>query len=192
MNRQDFHQATRGVPPHPSLLQALEHWHGVPGQALDLGCGSGRDTHELLRQGWRVLAIDSNAAGLRHLTEGLSTGQAERLQTRCERFQDTALPNAQLINSSFALPFCPPADFPRLWQSIEAALQRGGLFAGHFFGERDQWQGRDGMSFHTREAAQALFQGWETLRFEEHEWQGKTAVGGAKHWHIFTVVARRP
>lgn len=192
MDRQDFHQATRGAPPHPSLLQALEHWHGAPGLALDLGCGSGRDAHELLRQGWRVLAVDCNADGLRHLMDGLSTGQTERLQTRCERFQDIALPDAQLINSSFALPFCPPADFPRLWQGIEAALGRGGLFAGHFFGERDQWHGRDGMSFHTREAAHGLFEGWETLRFEEHEWQGRTAVGGVKHWHIFAVVAQRP
>ena len=31
-----------------------------PGVAIDLGCGEGRDTVEILRQNWAVLAIDQN------------------------------------------------------------------------------------------------------------------------------------
>ncbi|MEJ1932020.1 class I SAM-dependent methyltransferase [Nostoc sp. NIES-2111] len=30
----------------------------APRFAVDLGCGDGRDTVELLRRGWRVLGID--------------------------------------------------------------------------------------------------------------------------------------
>ncbi|MES2007684.1 MAG: hypothetical protein V4468_02200 [Pseudomonadota bacterium] len=51
MKQHDFYQQTRGAPAHPSLLQALEHWTGEHGLALDLGCGAGRDSLELLRRG---------------------------------------------------------------------------------------------------------------------------------------------
>jgi hypothetical protein len=37
-----------------------------------------------------------------------------------------------------------------------------------------------------------LIAGLELERFEEREWDGETALGEPKHWHIFEVVARRP
>jgi trans-aconitate methyltransferase len=45
--------------------------------AVDLGCGAGRDTAELLRRGWRVLAIDAEAEAIRRLLE--------RRDLRCHR-----------------------------------------------------------------------------------------------------------
>ena len=185
----DFDAATRGAPAHPTLLEALRHWNGAPGFALDLGCGMGRDSLELLRQGWRVQAIDNRQAALDGLGDQAGAW-AERLELRCGAFQALELPAAELVNASFALPFCPPADFPGLWRGIGQALVPGGLFAGHFFGERDQWQTR-GLTLHTRAELERLLDDWEPLQFEEHEWDGKTATGHAKRWHLFAVVARR-
>jgi len=56
-----------GVDPRPTVLAALERFdRESPGArfAVDLGCGTGRDTLELLRRGWRVLAIDSQAEAI--------------------------------------------------------------------------------------------------------------------------------
>ena len=47
------------------------------------------------------------------------------------------------------------------------------------------------MTFFTRDAAEALFGGFELERFDEEETDGETAVGVPKHWHIFHVVAQR-
>ncbi|HKW53315.1 MAG TPA: class I SAM-dependent methyltransferase, partial [Stellaceae bacterium] len=56
----EYYERVAGRPPRPTLLAALERFGAEGGQsALDLGCGDGRDTIELLRRGWRVLAIDA-------------------------------------------------------------------------------------------------------------------------------------
>jgi tellurite methyltransferase len=59
--RRDFaayYDGVKGRPPRPTLSRAADAFAG-PGFAVDLGCGDGRDTIELLRRGWRVLAIDA-------------------------------------------------------------------------------------------------------------------------------------
>lgn len=190
LNVADFDQATRGAPPHPTLIEALRHWPKTPARALDLGCGMGRDSLELLRRGWLVQAIDNRQEALDGLHAQVDAGQAERLTLHCTDFRDLNLPQAELINASFALPFCPPQHFPRLWCEIEQALVPSGLFAGHFFGIRDQWQERN-LTLHKCGELQTLFTGWELLQFEEYEYDGKTATGQRKHWHLFTAVARR-
>ncbi len=67
MNSRLFYENTKGAPAMPSLLLALEHWHAQPGTALDLGCGAGRDTLELLRRGWQVTAIDAEPLAFDYL-----------------------------------------------------------------------------------------------------------------------------
>ena len=47
------------------------------------------------------------------------------------------------------------------------------------------------MSFQTRQEAEDLLRGFDIERFTEVEEDGKTAVGDAKHWHLFHVVARK-
>ena len=160
---------------------------------MDLGCGTGRDTLELLRRGWRVLAVDATIEAIERLLVGrnLSEAERDRLETRVSRFETAEWPSADLVNSSFALPFCPPADFPAVWERIEASLHGGGRFSGHLFGDRDGWSNEEDLTFHTRPQAETLFSQFELELFDEVEEDGKTAVGKAKHWHLFHVVARR-
>ncbi len=176
----------------PTLLLALRLFaeDGTDdGFAVDLGCGTGRDTFELLRSGWRVLAIDAQAEAIARLRRAASA--TDRLATDVATFEDATWPQADLVNSSYALPFCPPESFGALWARIVDSLPSGGRFSGQLFGDRDGWAGGEGMTFVTRDDAEKLLRPFELERFDEIEEDGQTAVGDAKHWHLFHVVARK-
>jgi tellurite methyltransferase len=184
-----FYDAVREEP-RDTLLFALERFDR-PGEAVDLGCGTGQDTAELLRRGWTVLAIDAEAEAIRRLRARDLEDAAERLTTEVARFEDAHWHDADLVNSSWALPFCPPARFDDVWTRVVASIRPGGRFSGHLFGDRDGWVGEHDITFHTRAQAEELLSSLELERFDEVEEDSTTAVGDPKHWHVFHVVVRR-
>jgi hypothetical protein len=105
--------------------------------------------------------------------------------------QGLSLPKVDLIYASFSLPFCGPAEFPRLWATIRRALVPGGHFAGQLFGDRDEWAGKRPMSFHTIRQARALTKRYRVELFRETEEDGQ-AYDGPKHWHIFDLILEKP
>ena len=177
-----------GEEPRDTLLEALDRFD-APGVAVDLGCGTGRDTIELLRRGWQVVAIDSAPEGIRRLRA--ATGDDERLETQVTAFEDAALPACDLVNASFSLPFCPHDRFADLWARIGKALRPGGRFCGQLFGDRDGWASDPGIAFLSRREVETLLGAYDVERLDEVEEDSKTAVGDPKHWHVFHVVARR-
>ncbi len=181
-----YYDAT-GEDPRETLLAALDGFT-EPGVAIDLGCGTGRDTVELLRRGWQVVAIDSEAEAIRRLRA--KTGDDERLQTQVARYEEAVLPPCELVNASWSLPFCPPEVFGAVWDRIVSSLDAGGRFCGQLFGDRDEWATEDDMTFHTRSEAEELFRDFKLERFDEDEEDSQTALGKPKHWHVFNVVAR--
>jgi tellurite methyltransferase len=90
------------------------------------------------------------------------------------------------------MPLCERERFHDLWQRIREALPVGGCFSGQWYGVRDSWQGRAGITFLERDEALGLLDGLEIQMFEEEETDGVTPRGNAKHWHIFHIVARKP
>jgi trans-aconitate methyltransferase len=195
-----YYDAT-GTAPRDTLVAALDWFESDPKPstsrlAVDLGCGTGRDTAELLRRGWSVYAVDAESEAIERLRT--SIGETERLTTEVVRFEAVRLPPAHLVNASVALPFCPPRAFPSLWERIVQALVPGGRFAGQLFGDRDHWAlaGRsptkNEMTFHTRDEVEELSGPFEVELFEEVEEDGKTALGDSKRWHFFHLVLRKP
>ena len=186
----DYYAKMAGRPPRRTLLAALEKF-AAAGDAVDLGCGDGRDTVELLRRGWTVLAIDAEPEALERLRARPDLPKGARLETRCARFEETDWPPADLVNSSFALPLAAPERFPALWAKITASLKPGGRFSGQLFGERDSWRGEKAITFLSRDAALRLLTGFDIELFDEEESDAVTPRGKAKHWHLFHVVAKR-
>ena len=193
-----YYQRTGSRPPRETLLDALDRFEvETPedwiGHAVDLGCGGGRDTIEMLRRGWSVLAIDGQASAIETLLarpELLACGTD--LETQAARFEQARWAAADLVNSSFALPLCPQTDFPALWRLIFDSLTPGGRFSGQLYGDRDQWFGDASISHFTLSEVQALLTAYEVELFREEETDSVTPRGNPKHWHIYHIVARKP
>ncbi len=192
-----YYEAVAGRPPRDTLLKALQLFDAEPAevrQGVDLGCGDGRDTVELLRRGWDVLAIDGEEQAIARLLKrpDLAKLDSASLKTQIAQFQTLMLPPAlDLVNASFCLPFCPPADFPHLWSTIGRSLKVGGRFSGQLFGERDSWAAYPNMTHFTKQQAETLLQPFEIEDWLEEDHPGTTAIGETKHWHIFHIVARK-
>jgi SAM-dependent methyltransferase len=177
--------------PRELLVQVLDAFGPGAHEAVELGCGQGFDTLEMLRRGWSVLAIDAEPEGIRRLLARVPDDHRPRLDARVAGMQDVELPSVDLVWASFSLFFCPPERFDDLWDRIRAAIRPGGRIAGHLLGDRDTWAPDDDITAHTREAALARLDGLEVERFDEEEEDGE-ACSGPKHWHVFHLAARRP
>ena len=188
-----YYQQLRDRPPRRTLLAALDRF-GTPSAdalAVDLGCGDGRDIIELLRRGWKVVAVDSEPEALRQLA-ARNLPDADRITPILARLEEVPLPlGVQLVNSSFAMPLCEPEKFHALLARIREALPSGGRFSGQWYGMRDSWLGRPGITFLERDAALASLDGFDVEMFEEEETDSVTPRGNPKHWHIFHIVARK-
>lgn len=190
-----YYRQLRDRPPRRTLLAALDRFGTPPPDALaiDLGCGDGRDVIEILRRGWKVIAVDAQPEALRQLRARNLPGAAERLTPVLARLEDVPLPRGVLlVNSSFAMPLCEPERFRDLWSRIREALPADGRFSGQWYGTRDSWQGRPGMTFLGRNDAVDMLKGFDVEMFDEEESDGVTPRGKTKHWHIFHVVAHKP
>lgn len=191
------HQSGRA--PRLSLARAVDAYDAgtgrtVPGSrvAVDLGCGEGIEVSALLDQGWTVHAIDGEAAALRRLADRTPRALADRLTVHQLSFAEIdALPPADLVHSSYALPYCPPEHFDTVWAAVRDALRPGGVVACQLFGPHDDSYGDPEMTFHTAEQARELLDGLDVVHWEEEDADGM-AYTGPKHWHVFHVVARRP
>ena len=159
--------------------------------AIDLGCGSGRDTFELLWRGWKVLAIDNQPTAIRWIRSNVRTKYRSRLRTRVASFERTSLPKCDLVNASRSIPFCTPEHFGPLWRKIVTSIRPSGRFSGHFFGPNDEWASLSDMTFHSRRQVEFLLRHFKIESFHEKEWEGETSSGRKKHWHVFSVVARK-
>ncbi len=193
----DYYKKTGARPPRETLLFALDRFdeENIAPElklAADLGCGSGRDTVEIIRRGWQVLAVDAEQDAIDGLRAREEIPEDAPLETLTSRLQDADLPERMLINASFVLPLIEPPDFPDLWNNMLAALLPGGRISCQLYGERDSWVGRPGLTFFSREGVDALLNTLDIEYFREEEDDSTTPRGTEKHWHIFHIVARMP
>jgi SAM-dependent methyltransferase len=184
-----YYNANTDRSPRPMLLEVLDAFEPLHGDAVDLGCGQGVDALALLERGWTVFATDAEHEAIERVRARVPESLAPRLRTRVSPMEEVELPDGDLVWASFSLFFCDPARFDEVWARIRAAIRPGGRFAGQFLGERDTWAPQDDRSAFSRTAAEALLDGLEVERFEEEENDGE-ACSGPKHWHVFHAVAR--
>lgn len=193
-----YYRATATRAPRRTVTFALERIVAEGPQAKDgdlaveLGCGAGRDTVALLAAGFRVLAIDAEAAALDALRGRSDLPSGGRLQCLRARFEQAHWPRARLVVASFSLPLCPPGQFVSLWSRLLRSLAAGGRFAGHLYGEHDDWRRDPGVVCVSRAELDTLTAGLEVEWLHEERSEGPTPRGRHKHWHVYHLVLRKP
>ena len=193
-----YYDALAGREPRPLVARAMTVT-GPPAaddHAVDLGCGDGTEAAALAAAGWRVLAVDGSADGVRRtraLLEALVAEgrvEAHRVEARRAELSAVDLPACRLVLSCFALPFA--EDLAAAWAGARGALVPGGVLAVTIFGDRDDWTGEPGVSTVTRTRLEEMLDGLDVLELDEAEEDRPTALGVAKHWHTYEVLALRP
>jgi SAM-dependent methyltransferase len=162
-----------------------------PRFAVDLGCGAGRDARELLRAGWRVLAIDREADAIATLRRLVDEDAAIALDTRVEDLARVEIPPCDLVNASLSLPFLRPAAYWRAWDGIVAALPVGGRVAAMLFGDRDTGADDPDMTCPPPSAIRERLSAFEIEHWVDREEDSQTALGEPHHFHRVELVARR-
>ncbi len=156
--------------------------------AVDLGCGTGKDTVELLRRDWKVLAIDYSQAGVDALLQRPeATQHKDNLETRVASFSDASWSGATLVAALLSLPYGPAESFDAVWQAIRASLLPGGYFVGQLFGP-NHYKGMNHIVRRTRSEVEAMLAGMEVIHLEELSLE-QTHEGETVYYNYFEIIA---
>ncbi len=213
-----YFNAVEGKPARETLVKALTLFEGEDAKggkkrertAIDLGCGEGRDTRELLRRKgrarWMLFVTDGSARGVDILLDSLRPAEHARVcAVQCVMeslpriypgsvpvgLKERATEQVDLVNASFSLPFCPMRELPKLWAWIDRRIKPGGRFAGQLFGDRDTWAHARKTTGISRTKVERMFRGYVFEELREEEKDDQTSMGELKHWHVFHIVARK-
>lgn len=175
----------------PKNLKTFIDMKIKPGICIDLGCGAGRDSRFLIKNGWKVIAIDKEDTE-EIIRASLNKKEQDLLKFVKQDFEDNiTLQSCNLLVANASLSFCHKKYFNELWKKVVNSITKDGYFVGNFFGVNDTWANRPNMTFFIKEEVIELFSSFEIINFKEVEKNGKTALGIEKHWHVFNVIAKK-
>ena len=185
-----YYNNTKNIPPN-YITQKFIKLKIKPTNAIELGCGAGRDTEYLIKNGWNVLAIDKEDVKA-IITSRLSKEEQKNFKFSKQEFENLQLEKTNLIVANFSLLFCNQNQFVKLWNKINESILKNGYFVGNFFGNNDEWKKQEEeMTFLTKEQVIELFKNFEIIDFKEVEKDCFNGLGIMKHRHIFNVIAKK-
>ena len=185
-----YYKNTADAKPNYTVKKFIE-LNVEPGNAIELGCGAGRDTVCLIKNGWNVLAIDREDVKSRIVAK-LEAEELKQFKFLKQKYEDIELEKNNLVVANFSIPFCDKNNFKELWNKIDDSILKNGYFVGNFFGENDEWKKtKKEMTFLSKKQVIELFKNFEIIEFKEIEKDGLTGLGEMKHWHVFNVIAKK-
>ncbi len=190
-NIEKYYENTENASPNPMVKKFIA-MNINPTNAIDLGCGAGRDTIFLIKNGWNVLSIDrENTEEI--ISKKLDNEEIKKFRFENQSFENIKLEKTNLLVSNFSIPFCDKEHFNNFWKKITDSILKDGYFVGNFFGLNDSWtKMKKQMLFLTKEDVLNLFkESFEIVHFNELEKDGKTGLGKMKHWHIYNIIAKK-
>ena len=122
-NIEKYYENTKLAIPHENTQKFIEISNKT-GNAIDLGCGTGRDTLFLIQNNWNVLAIDREDVE-DIIKSKLDKEQIKKFRFMCQNFENLELEKNDLIIANFAIPFCSKNYFNEFWNKIIDSISEG-------------------------------------------------------------------
>ena len=125
-NIEEYYKKTENALPHKNIQEFISKKLKI-GQAIDLGCGTGRDTIYLIKNNWSVLAIDrENTKDI--IVKQLNNEEKTRFTFKQEKFENIELIKNDLVVANFSIPFCNKNYFKQLWNEVNNSILVERLF----------------------------------------------------------------
>ena len=121
-----YYKNTEFAPPH-QIVKKFISMNIIPKNAVDLGCGAGRDTIYLIKNGWRVLAIDRQDTK-KIICNKLNNQEKRRFRFEMQNFENITLEKNNLLVSNFSIPFCQKDYFYEFWKKIIDSILKDRIF----------------------------------------------------------------
>ena len=187
LNADKYYEQTEANRPSPLLKKFFIYDKQLKGYtAMDLGCGAGNDTVELINNGFNVIAIDSEMGVKEILQRRVS--DSEKLNIIINDFSKLDLPKVDLISANFSL-FFVKDNFNIFIHNMLKCVNEDGFFIGNFLGKEDDWA--NSKTTIEKEALLDFFKDFKMYYFSEEKYYKDTASGKNKFWHIYTVIAQK-
>jgi hypothetical protein len=193
----DYYESTKNSDVRSDLKFSVD-LIGDDRVAIDCGCGAGADIKFLRENGFTIYAFDIEDESIA-LCRNRFTGDDKVFLYQAD-FGSYIYPSASLVVVDASLFFCRQSEFTEVWGRISNSIAAtNGIFCGSFLGPNDTMAGPNynGEAFwpdvlvFTEENLRNEFEGYEILKWTEHNISGKTAQGVPHNWHIYSVVAKK-
>ena len=131
INIKKYYENTEGALPSPMVKKFID-MNINPTNAIDLGCGAGRDTIFLINKGWNVLSIDrENTKEI--ISSKLDNEEIKKFRFESQNFENLELEGTNLLVANFSIPFCNKEHFNKFWKRITNSILKERIFRWKFF-----------------------------------------------------------
>lgn len=175
-------------PPHSEVVEACTRI--APGDALDTGCGSGRNALYLAQLGFRVTAVDVNPRAIQMLQSIAAQEELANLEARVYDLNEARLDaDYDFIACTVTLMFLDPARVEAVIADMQAHTRSGGCNLIVAAMDTEAWPCPMPFPFTLRPGQlPALYAGWDLLKYNEDL---GTMHNGAR-LQFATMLARKP
>lgn len=189
-------EKTRYFPPTGILYQVIFSQNKYHKRALDLGCGSLRDSKFLVFCGYVVDAVDINPLVKKYFDKWVKYLPKNVVRLYITNVNDFHFQKKyyDIINAQNVFTFIPKIKVNKLLGKINNSLKKNGVFIGNFIGT-DDWSAKikphKNISFYSKEEVKNLLKNFKLISFKEKKGKGLDVDGIKRNIHEIIFIARK-
>ncbi|CNK75892.1 SAM-dependent methyltransferase TehB [Yersinia aldovae] len=189
-----YHKKYNLTPTHSEVIAAVKAVN--PGKALDLGCGSGRNSLYLNLLGFDVTAVDKNSDSISSLQQIIEREELKNITANIYNINDAVLAQRyDFILSTVVLMFLQPERIPHIINDMQGCTLSGGYNLIISAMSTDDFPCTVPFSFTLQSGElKQYYKDWEIIKYNEDVGQlHKTdAEGNRIKLRFATLLAKKP